>query len=454
MKKSIVFMIITVLTITFFNSAYLFSSETTQDIKVSLNGKYVQFDEKPTIVENRTIVPMRAIFEALGAKVEWDEKTRTVTCSKENTRVALQIGSKRAYVNNRLVILDAAAIIINGRTFVPVRFISESLGANVDWNDREKTVIINTNDNPAVSESDNTSVQKSTQPSASASGQEDNINLGSLMGASVNKVTELFGQPVRKDLSKYGFYWYIYNRDYSRYIQIGIDESGKVAGIYTNSEHYSIDGNINVGDPGTVIDFWSAPIQYIKKGNVRYKYDNNNEQELHLINDSFYATVFFDIHNSGKITAFLLIDKQTELSLKSYYGQPSTELRISYENQIFDLANSVRVRNGKTPFVYDEKLASVARKHSEDMAANGYFSHTDLKGQSPFDRMTQAGLKYSKAAENIAWGQSCAIFAHEGWMNSSGHRANILGDCKALGVGVKVGNEGDIYYTQNFYTPR
>lgn len=449
LKKLIVFIITTILTITFFNSTYLFSSETAQDIKVSLNGKYVQFDEKPAIVESRTIVPMRAIFEALGAKVEWDEKTRTVTVSKENTRVALQIGSKRAYVNNRLVILDVAAIIINGRTFVPVRFISESLGAKVDWDDREKTVIINTNTEP-----DNTSNHKPTPTPTLASGQEDNTNLGSLMGASSNKVTELFGQPARKDLSKYGFYWYIYNRDYSRYIQIGIDESGKVAGIYTNSENYSIDGNIYVGDPGTSIDFWGDPIQYIKKGNVRYKYDSNNEQELHLINDSFYVTVFFDIHNSGKITAFLLIDKQTELSLKSYYGQPSTELRISYENQIFDLANSVRVRNGKTPFVYDEKLASVARMHSEDMALNGYFSHTNLKGQSPFDRMTQAGLKYSKAAENIAFGQPCAIFAHEGWMNSSGHRANILGDCKALGVGVKVGDEGDIYYTQNFYTPR
>ncbi|NLD48204.1 MAG: copper amine oxidase, partial [Clostridiaceae bacterium] len=388
MKKSIVFMILSALIITLFNYTYVFSSETSQDIKVRLNGNYVQFDEKPAIIENRTIVPMRAIFESLGAKVEWNGQTRTVTGSKENIRVTLQIDSDKAYVNNKLVILDATARIINGRTFVPIRFISESLGAKVDWDDREKTVIINVDDNlsevlrPTQRPTPATTPKPVYTPTRNPANvltnmtiftpepgdiQGKKLNLDSLMGASIEKVLELFGQPVRKDLSKYGFYWYIYNHDYSKYIQIGIDESGKVRGIYTNSEYYSIDGNIKVGDPGAVIsNSWKAPLQYIQKGNVRYKYDNNNEQELHLVNDSFFATVFFDIHNSGKLTAYLLIDKQTELSLKGYYGQPSTELEISYERQILDLANSIRVRNGKAPYVNDEKLAAVSRKHSED----------------------------------------------------------------------------------------
>lgn len=74
-------------------------------------------------------------------------------------------------------------------------------------------------------------------------------------------------------------------------------------------------------------------------------------------------------------------------------------------------------------------------------------SHTNPDGESPFDRMTKHGLSYSSAAENIAAGYQNAIFAHEAWMNSEGHRENILSNIEAFGAGVAVSNDDSIYYT-------
>jgi uncharacterized protein YkwD len=111
------------------------------------------------------------------------------------------------------------------------------------------------------------------------------------------------------------------------------------------------------------------------------------------------------------------------------------------------------VRMGHKTFQWAVEAATSARKHSEDMGANNFFAHTNLQGNSPFDRMEAAGVTFSMAGENIAMGQQSAIYAHEGWMNSEGHRSNILTDFKRLGVGVAIGAKNRVYYSEDFYTP-
>jgi hypothetical protein len=111
-------------------------------ISVVLNGKPVVFDQPPVIVDNRTIAPIRAIFEAMGAQVFWNETERTVTVKNEMTTILVKIDNTQAYVNGAEKILDVPAQIINSRTLVPVRFISESLGATVGWSDTTRTVTI------------------------------------------------------------------------------------------------------------------------------------------------------------------------------------------------------------------------------------------------------------------------------------------------------------------------
>ena len=102
---------------------------------------------------------------------------------------------------------------------------------------------------------------------------------------------------------------------------------------------------------------------------------------------------------------------------------------------------------------YDDAVSNTARKHSEDMAIHNYFSHENLKGKSPFDRLEDDGLTFSYAGENLAYGQTSSIFAHEGLMNSMGHRKNILNsDYRNLGVGTAFNENATPYYTENFYS--
>ncbi|KUG04066.1 hypothetical protein ASZ90_018512 [hydrocarbon metagenome] len=109
---------------------------------VILDGELMQFDVPPTIEEGRTLVPLRAIFEGLGAEVEWDGQTRTVTATRANVEIKLQIGKQTAYRNGSPVSLDVPAKIIDNRTMVPLRFVSESLGAAVAWDGAARKITI------------------------------------------------------------------------------------------------------------------------------------------------------------------------------------------------------------------------------------------------------------------------------------------------------------------------
>ncbi len=111
------------------------------DIKVVLDGKEMNFEVTPFIEQERTMVPFRAIFEALGAVVQWNGETRTVTAVKEALEIKLVIDGP-AYKNGETIILDVPAKIVNSRTFVPLRFVSEALGVAVTWENTNKTVTI------------------------------------------------------------------------------------------------------------------------------------------------------------------------------------------------------------------------------------------------------------------------------------------------------------------------
>ncbi|MFF5227420.1 CAP domain-containing protein [Dactylosporangium sp. NPDC000521] len=127
---------------------------------------------------------------------------------------------------------------------------------------------------------------------------------------------------------------------------------------------------------------------------------------------------------------------------------------LSYEQQVLVIVNSERAKAGCSPLAYNAKLATAARKHSQDMATNDYFSHTSQDGTSFATRITNAGYKWSGAAENIAKGQKTPADVMKAWMNSSGHRANIL-NCglKDLGVGLAYQGKTPIW-TQDFGSPR
>lgn len=118
-------------------------------IRVLLNGENLDFDVPPIIQNDRTLAPFRKIGEALGAQIEWDQDTKTVTAYKEDKTVILQIGNNIAYVNQTPLELDTPPIIRDDRTLVPIRFFSEAFGAAVMWDNAVRTVLINTDEKPS-----------------------------------------------------------------------------------------------------------------------------------------------------------------------------------------------------------------------------------------------------------------------------------------------------------------
>ena len=111
-----------------------------QSIGIVVDGEKLAFDTEPYIKSDRTLVPMRAIFEALGAEVSWDNETRTAIGVKGGVEVKITIGENVLYKNGEAIELDYAAEITNDRTMVPVRAISEAFGCTVTWNNEMKTV--------------------------------------------------------------------------------------------------------------------------------------------------------------------------------------------------------------------------------------------------------------------------------------------------------------------------
>ena len=118
------------------------SAGETNTIKATLNGEYITFDQAPVNLNGRILVPMRAIFTAMGAEISWDPTTKTVTGTKGDKVIVLTVGSSIARINGQEKALDVPATIIGSRTMVPIRFIGESLDADVDWVPETKTVTI------------------------------------------------------------------------------------------------------------------------------------------------------------------------------------------------------------------------------------------------------------------------------------------------------------------------
>lgn len=121
-------------------------AKTGDDIKVLLNDKYIEFDVKPQLISGRTMVPMRAIFEALGAEIEWHEETRSVSAYKDGVEMHIVLDDNRMQVGYRIIILDVPAIEKSGRTLVPVRAVSEAFNCSVGWDEKKSTVTIKTKD--------------------------------------------------------------------------------------------------------------------------------------------------------------------------------------------------------------------------------------------------------------------------------------------------------------------
>ena len=123
-----------------------------QPISVYVNGEKLEFDVAPVLLNDRTMVPMRKIFETLGATVSWNGDTETASGVRGGVRVSVSIDNTKAFIDGKATMLDQPAVLLNDRTLVPLRFIAEAYGAKVEWVDETQTVNISTGTNNGLME--------------------------------------------------------------------------------------------------------------------------------------------------------------------------------------------------------------------------------------------------------------------------------------------------------------
>lgn len=273
------------------------------------------------------------------------------------------------------------------------------------------------------------------------------------LGESKAEVEKKIGKPKRTTENEYGVSWAAYHENYQNFIMVAYDEKNNVRGLYSNQDLIASSTGIKLGSSKqSVQEKLGNPESIMRKGLFNYKIDQNGEYEVFKLDHS-YATIFYDKHENNTVTAVQIIEQDLEQNKNELYTESSQQLKEGFEYQLFDLTNASRVNHDLPILKWDDLVRETARDHSFDMAENQYFDHTNLQGQSPFDRMKEDNIRYVTAGENLAYGQFSSIFAHEGLMNSLGHRKNILREnYEFLGVGVAFNNESQPYYTENFYS--
>ncbi|HEX5888713.1 MAG TPA: CvpA family protein [Pyrinomonadaceae bacterium] len=152
----------------------------------------------------------------------------------------------------------------------------------------------------------------------------------------------------------------------------------------------------------------------------------------------------------GRTLNLLTIRPDSDERVTLPFKVATTRPRPDLEKQMLDLVNQERAANGLRPLAADPELTEVARRHSADMFARGYFAHDTPEGRSPFDRMQEANVQFLTAGENLALAPTLSV-AHTGLMNSPGHRANILRpQFGRLGIGIMDGGMRGLMVSQEF----
>lgn len=123
-----------------------------EGIRVYLEGSKIDFDVPPQTINDRTMVPIRAIFEAMGANVDWDDITQTAISTKDSTTVKMTLNSTTEYINDTAYTMDVTPVIINGRTLAPARYVAEAFGYYVNWDEMTQSVLISKKPNFDISQ--------------------------------------------------------------------------------------------------------------------------------------------------------------------------------------------------------------------------------------------------------------------------------------------------------------
>lgn len=280
------------------------------------------------------------------------------------------------------------------------------------------------------------------------------------VGKSADLLIEQIGDPDRVEPSDYGYDWWIYDKD--QQLMVGVTE-GKVNQIFTADLSSDVQPFEIGQDVKDIYRFTIVESEVgVQIGESEYTFTLNSEDvknRLLIEYENVYAQLYIDAVD-GKLESIRFIDPTTLVLHQpydmAYMGEivsadrPSSTMQMevdrAMERQIIELTNLYRKNHGLNEVLSDYDLTEVARKHSEDMALENYFSHESPVTGNLSDRLKEAEIDPRKARENIAFNYVDAIEAVHGWLNSPDHRNVLLEkDFTHLGTGAY-----GKYYTQVF----
>lgn len=291
---------------------------------------------------------------------------------------------------------------------------------------------------------------------------EFNDSVFSLMNKTSEEITELLGEPIRKDKTAYGYTWWVYD-SLEKYIQLGMRDN-RVETVFATGDELD-SAPISIGDAyeDLINDFTITPNVTYEKGISHYTFLLNEEDlqvnPLIQLDEDLFVQANIDTF-TNEVSSLRIMTGDLLLSQRfyemEYRGSLPEEIELSdkeweevqqgMEEQIVSVTNVFRKRFGLQLLEYDPLVSKVAYAHSKDMHDQQYFSHESKDGRGLKERIEAENVYYVGAGENIAAQHSDALAAMHGWLNSEGHRETMLNEqYNYLGVGVH-----RLYYTQNF----
>jgi uncharacterized protein YkwD len=253
------------------------------------------------------------------------------------------------------------------------------------------------------------------------------------IGENTDSLLEKLGTPHRIDSTEYKFDYYIYNNDYKRLLFVAVS-NGKVVGFYTDSLDFNYEGIQSGSTLATV--------------NKTLASNYSMKDVLSKKAGQYTIKIFFDKTVTQKVTGVLVLPKKFKINNYSKTVVHNVSL------QVYDLTNSIRMRNQVPVLSWSSSASQSARKHSVDMAENGFFGHINPKRESYSDRLRAEGIYIQKSNENLIAGYGTAIISVHKLFNSKAQRKIMLNPAyRYLGAGFDYLAEStyQTYITQNFY---
>lgn len=276
------------------------------------------------------------------------------------------------------------------------------------------------------------------------------LDAGSFIGMTEETLVTAYGSPARVEPSEYGFQWYVYNGDYKNFFMAGV-QNGSVVGFYTNGKTLTYNGQFALNSTKDAVRaVLGKPMSYIRQGNTIFILNTPKQKDYFPVGDN-YVIVYYDTVKDGKVTSIQIVPKALEDSAYLSHPALTADLEAAYQRLSVDLINAIRVRSGLRALKTDNLDTKLAVSRSQDMRDRNYFSHYTPQKVSPFTQAKRMGIKYKSMGENIAFGNHNAIITHEAFMNSSGHRKNVLKSVYTkIGAGVAYGSKRYVLVTNIF----